>query len=168
MYFRVTRLTQRHQIVEVITAASRHGNDMVYLLNRSEPTLFQTHFAQWVSRSIPLSYLTPCSAVFFVAVGRTSELVVAAVHLLCVFFAVLSVTSVGTAGVGTWALWSSGHGGSSLFFFADYIIPQRGYCKTVDFTVKFQKQQSLALLYGAFCRCYLCRIPSEQLSAPRS
>ncbi len=80
MYLRVARLTQRHQIAEIITAAARHGNDMVYLLNRSEPTLFQTHFAQWVSRSIPLSYLTPCSAVFFVAVGRTSELVVAAVH----------------------------------------------------------------------------------------
>ena len=48
MYFRVTRLTQRHQIVEVITAASRHGNEMVYLLNRSEPTRFQTHLAQRV------------------------------------------------------------------------------------------------------------------------
>ena len=51
-------------------------------------------------------------------------------------------------------------------FFADYIIPQRGYCKTVDFTVKFPEQQSLALLYGAFCRHYQCRIPSERLSAP--
>ena len=83
---------------------------MVYLLNRIEPTLFQTHLAQWVSRSIPLSYLPPRSAVFLVAVGRTDEFIVAAVHLLCVFLAVLSVTSVGTAGVGTWALWSSGHG----------------------------------------------------------
>lgn len=116
---------------------------MVHLLNRSEPTLFQTHFAQWVSRSIPLSYLMPCSAVFFVAVGRTSELVVAAVHLLCVFFAVLSVTTVGTAGVGTGALWSSGHGFISLgigkalrvikptrlsVYFSKYIIPQQVDC----------------------------------------
>ena len=114
MYFRVTRLTQRHQIVEVITAASRHGNDMVYLLNRIEPTLFQTHLAQWVSRSIPLSYLPPRSAVFLVAVGRTDEFIVAAVHLLCVFLAVLPVTTFGTAGVGTGALWSSGHGFISL------------------------------------------------------
>lgn len=82
---------------------------MVYLLNRIEPTLFQTHLAQWVSRSIPLSYLPPRSAVFLVAVGRTDEFIVAAVHLLCVFLAVLSVTSVGTAGVGTRSLRSSGH-----------------------------------------------------------
>lgn len=110
MYLRVARLTQRHQVAEIITAAVRHRNDMMYLLDRSEPTLFQTHLAQWVSRSIPLSYLPPRSAVFLVAVGRTDEFVIAAVHLLCVFLAVLSVTTVGTAGVGTRALWPSGHG----------------------------------------------------------
>ena len=87
---------------------------MMYLLNRSEPTLFQTHLAQRVSRNVPLSYLPPCSAVFLVAVGRTDELVIAVIHLLCVFLAVLSVTTVGTAGVGTGALWSSGHGVISL------------------------------------------------------
>ena len=177
----------------------------MYLLNRSEPTLFQTHLAQWVSRSIPLSYLPPSSAVFLVAVSGANELIVAAIHLLCVFLAVLSVTTVETAGVGTGALWSSGHGGhllesNDLFFFylkivryyleffvqtrekpsgsltgkafsvffADYIIPQRGYCKIVDFTVKFPEQQSLAVPCGAFCRYYLYRIPSERLSAPRS
>ena len=75
-------LTQRHQVVEIITAAARHGNDMVYLLNRSEPTLFQTHLAQRVSRSIPLSYLPPRSAVLLVAVSRADEFIVAAVHLL--------------------------------------------------------------------------------------
>ena len=82
MYLRMTRLAQRHQIVEVITAASRHGNYMVYLLNRSEPTLFQTHLAQRVSRSIPFAYLPPHSAVLLVAVSRTDEFIVAAVHLL--------------------------------------------------------------------------------------
>ena len=116
MYLRMTRLTQRHQIVEVITAASRHGNDMVYLLNRIEPTLFQTNLAQWVSRCITLSYLSPRSAVFLVVVGRTDELVIAVIHLLCVFLAVLSVTTVGTAGVRTRALWSSGHGGHLFSF----------------------------------------------------
>ena len=83
---------------------------MVYLLNKSESTLFQTHLAQRVSRCITLSYLPPRSAVFLVAVGRTDEFIVAEVHLLCVFLAVLSVTTVWTAGVGTGALWSSGHG----------------------------------------------------------
>lgn len=110
MYLRVARLTQRHQVAEIITAAVRHRNDMMYLLDRSEPTLFQTHLAQRVSRCITLSYLPPRSAVFLVAVGRTDEFIVAAVHLLCVFLAVLSVTSVGTAGVGTRSLRSSGHG----------------------------------------------------------
>ena len=116
MYLRMTGLTQRHQVAEVITAAARHGNDVVYLLNRSEPTIFQTHLAQRVGRNVPFSYLTPRSSVLLVAVSRTDEFIVAAVHLLCVFFAVLSVTSVGTAGVGTWALWSSGHGGHLFSF----------------------------------------------------
>ena len=80
MYLRVARLTQRHQVAEIITAAVRHRNDMMYLLDRSEPALFQTHLAQWVSRSIPLSYLPPRSAVFLVAVSGADELVVAAVH----------------------------------------------------------------------------------------
>ena len=82
----------------------------MYLLNRGKPTLFQTHLAQRVSRSIPLSYLPPRSAVLLVTVGGTDELVIAAVHKACVYLAVLSVTSVGTAGEGTRSLRSSGHG----------------------------------------------------------
>ena len=80
MYFRVTRLTQRHQVAEIVTAAARHGNDVVHLFDRSELTLFQTHLAQWVSRCITLSYLSPRSAVLLVAVSRTDEFIVAAVH----------------------------------------------------------------------------------------
>ena len=53
---------------------------MMYLLNRSEPTLFQTHLAQRVSRDVPLSYLPPRSAVLFVAVGRADEFIIAAAH----------------------------------------------------------------------------------------
>ena len=139
MYLRVARLTQRHQVAEIITAAVRHRNDMMYLLDRSEPTLFQTHLAQCIT----LSYLPPRSAVFLVAVGRTDEFVIAAVHLLCVFLAVLSVTTVGTAGVGTRPLRSSGHGVISLgrekvlrvikptrlsVYFSKYIIPQQVGC----------------------------------------
>ena len=82
MYLRVRGLTQRHQVAEIISAAVRHRNDMMYLLNRSEPALFQTHLAQRVSRCITLSYLSPRSAVFLVAVGRANEFIVATVHLL--------------------------------------------------------------------------------------
>ena len=98
---------------------------MVYLLNRSESTIFQTHLAQRVSRNVPFSYLSPRSAVLLVAVGRADEFVIAAVHLLCVFIAVLSVTTVGTAGVRTRALWSSGHGGH-LFPFLLIISYHKG------------------------------------------
>lgn len=80
VYFRVTRLTQRHQVAEIVTAAARHGNDVVHLLNRSEPTLFQTHLAQRVSRNVPPAYFPPRSAVFLVAVSGADELVVSAVH----------------------------------------------------------------------------------------
>lgn len=82
MYFRVARLAQRHQVAEIITAAARHGNNVMYLLNRSKPTLFQTHLAQRMSRNVPLSYLPPRSAVLLVAFSRADEFIVAAVHLL--------------------------------------------------------------------------------------
>lgn len=112
-------------------------------LHGSEPTFFQTHLAQRVSRCITLSYLTPSPAVFLVAVGGANELVVTAVHLLCVFLAVLPVTTFGTAGVGTGALWPSGHGVISLgiekalrvikptrlsVYFSKYIISQQVDC----------------------------------------
>ena len=80
MYLRVARLTQRHQVAEIITAAVRHRNDMMYLLNRSEPALFQTQLAQRVRRNVPTAYFPPRSAVFLVAVSGADELVVAAVH----------------------------------------------------------------------------------------
>ena len=98
---------------------------MMYLLNRSEPTLFQTHLAQRVSRNVPFSYFAPRSAVLLVGVSRADQFVVAAVHRLCVFLAVLSVTTVGTAGVRTRALWSSGHGGH-LFSFLLIISYHKG------------------------------------------
>lgn len=112
MYFRMTRLTKRHQVAEIVTAAARHGNNVMYLLNRSKPTLFQTLLAQRVSRNVPPAYLPPRSAVLLVAVGRADEFVIAAVHLLCVFIAVLPVTSVraaqgrNTVAVVVWA-WDS-------------------------------------------------------------
>lgn len=125
MYFRMTRLTKRHQVAEIVTAAARHGNNVMYLLNRSKPTLFQTHLAQRVSRNVPPAYLPPRSAVLLVAVGRADEFVIAAVHLLCVFIAVLPVTSVRAARVGTRSLRSSGHGGH-LFPFLLIISYHKG------------------------------------------
>mgnify|MGYP007062408589 CR=1 FL=1 len=116
---------------------------MVYLLHGSKPTIFQAHLAQWVSRNVPPAYLPPRSAVFLVAVSGADELVVAVVHKACVFLAVLSITSVGTAGVGTRPLRSSGHGVISLgrekalrvikptrlsVYFSKYIIPQQVGC----------------------------------------
>lgn len=53
---------------------------MMYLLNRSEPALFQTQLAQRVRRNVPTAYFPPRSAVFLVAVSGADELVVAAVH----------------------------------------------------------------------------------------
>ena len=82
MYFRMTRLTQRHQVAELVCTATGHRNYVVDFLHGSKSTLFQTHLAQRVSRCITLSYLSPRSAVFLVAVSMTDEFIVAAVHLL--------------------------------------------------------------------------------------
>lgn len=57
-----------------------------------------------------MPHAPPSPAVLITVTGAFT----AAVHCLCVFLAVLSVTTVGTAGVGTGTLWSSGHGVISL------------------------------------------------------
>ena len=80
MYSRVARLAQRHQIAELVCTAAGHRDYMVYLLNRSKPTFFQTHLAQRVGQNVPPAYLPPRSAVLLVAVSGADELVVSAVH----------------------------------------------------------------------------------------
>ena len=128
----------------------------------------QTHFAQWVSRNISDADFSPHASVAFVAVVAAREVVVLRVHQSLMFFAIYTVCQFGTSRVTARSLRSSGHGVHLFSFFADYIIPQRGYCKIVDFTVNFRGQRLHATLCGAFCRCCQCRNPSARQSAPMS
>ena len=76
-----------------------------------------------------------------IGIGTAFVLVVTAPCRLLVFLAVLADTQVRTAGVGTGTLGFRGHWvHHHSVFFADYIIPQRDYCKIVDFTVKFPER----------------------------
>lgn len=141
MYFRVTGTAQRHQIAELTATALRHRFDVVNLLGGCQLSLFQTHLAQWVLTYVSAADLFPRSAVMLIGIGTAFVLVVTAPCRLFVFLAVLTDTQVRTAGKGTGSLgfcrhWVHHHS----VFFADYIIPQRGYCKIVDFTVKFPER----------------------------
>ena len=85
------------------------GYDVVDFLHGSQPTLFQTLLAQRMLRSIPVTDTLPRSAVGFIDVRVT---LIPAVLLPCrlsVFFTVLSVTKIGTAGVGTRSPGSARH-----------------------------------------------------------
>lgn len=100
----------------------------------------QTHFAQWVSRNISVSDFSPSASVAFVAVVAAREVIVVRVHQSLMFFTIHTVCQLGTSRIAARSLRSSGHGVHLFSFFADYIIPQRGYCKIVDFTVKFPER----------------------------
>ena len=130
--------------------------------------LCQTPFAQRVSSDISVADFSPRTSVAFVAVVAAREVIVVCVHQPLMFFAVHAVCQFGTSRVTARSLRSSGHGAHLFSFFADYIIPQRGYCKIVDFTVNFRGLRLHAAPCGAFCRCCQCRNPSARLSAPKS
>lgn len=102
--------------------------------------LCQTPFAQRVRRDISVADFSPSASVAFVAVVAAREVIVVRVHQSLMFFAIYTVCKFGTSGIAAWSLRFSRHGVHLFSFFADYIIPQRGYCKTVDFTVKFPER----------------------------
>ena len=81
----------------------------MYLFNGRQPAFFLAAFAQWVCRRIAVTDTFPSPTVLFVDVGRTLILVILSTSLRPVFLAVLSVTQVGTAGIGARALWLPWH-----------------------------------------------------------
>ena len=81
---------------------------MMHLVHRGELALFQTHLTQRVLSNIAVTDTLPRSPVFLIDIRGTLILVVLPPRLFPMLFAVLPVTQVRTAGVGTrtpWFLW---------------------------------------------------------------
>ena len=64
---------------------------MVNLLHRSQPTSFETHFAERMCRRVPVTDTSPRMTVLFVYVRTALVLVILAAFFYAVLVAVLSI-----------------------------------------------------------------------------
>ena len=114
VYLGVAGTAKAHQVVPCMSAALRDGNDVVYLIHGSQPSFLEAHLTQRMRRSIAVTDSLPCSAVLLVYVRTAFVFVVLPAGGRFMLLAVLPVREVGTAGVGTWALWFLWHRCTSL------------------------------------------------------
>jgi len=110
----VAGTAKAHQIVSRMSAALRDGNDVVYLIHRSQPSFLETHLAERMRRSVAVTDTFPGSAVLLVYVRTAFVFVVLSAGGCFMLLAVLAVREVRTAGVGTGSLWFSWHRFTSL------------------------------------------------------
>ena len=140
VYPGVTGLTQVHKVVHGVCSTLRDRQDVVNLLHRSQPSCFETHFAERMCRSVPVTDTSPRMAVLLAYVRTALVLVILAAFFYAVLVTVLSVTEIGTTWVGTWSfgfVWhaaspfhdKSHHGTTPVMalyaFLHDTIIPHR-------------------------------------------
>ena len=109
MYPGVTGLTQAHEVVHGVRSTLRDWQDVVNLLHRSQPTSFETHFAERMCRSVPVAYTSPRMTVLLAYVRTALVLVILAAFFYAVLVTVLSVTEIGTTWVGTWSFGFAWH-----------------------------------------------------------
>ena len=105
----VAGTAKAHQIVPCMSAALRDGNDVVYLIHRSQPSFLETHLAERMRRSVSVTDAFPCSAVFLIYVRTAFVFVVLPAGGCFMLLAVLPIREVGAAGIGAGALWFSWH-----------------------------------------------------------
>ena len=87
----------------------RDGNDVVYLIHRSQPSFLETHLAERMRRSVPVTDSLPGSAVLLIHVRTAFVFVVLPADGCFMLLTVLPVRKVRTAGVGAGALWFPWH-----------------------------------------------------------
>ena len=114
VYLGVTGLTQAHKVVHGVRSTLRDRQDVVNFLHRSQPTSFETHFAERMSRRVPVTDSSPCMTVLLVYVRGTLVLVILTAFFYAVLVTVLSVTEIGTTWVGTWSFGFVWHAASPL------------------------------------------------------
>ena len=104
MYPGVTGLTQAHEVVHRVRSTLRDRQDVVNFLDRSQPSCFETHLAERMCRSVPVTDTSPRMPVFFIDVRGAFVPVVLATFLYAVLLAVLSVRKIRTTKAGTRSL----------------------------------------------------------------
>ena len=92
MYLGVARLTQAHEVVHRVRSTLRDRQDVVNLLHWSQPTSFETHLAERMSRCVPVTDTSPRMTVFFIDVRGTLIPVILAAFFHTMFLTVLSIT----------------------------------------------------------------------------
>ena len=109
VYLRVAGLAKAHQVVPCVSAAFGNGQNVVNLLHRSQPTFLETHLAEGMLRRISVPDAFPRSAVLAVDVGTSLIFIIFAALLYTVLLTELSITEIGTAGMGAGPEWSFWH-----------------------------------------------------------
>jgi hypothetical protein len=93
----------------------RYGENVVYLLHRSNPSFLKTSFAQRMLLSVTVTDTFPCPTVFLVYVSRTHILVVLALYQLFMFITILTVRQPWASRIGAAPLWFSWHIATSFW-----------------------------------------------------
>ena len=92
VYLGVTGLTQAHEVVHRVRSTLRDRQDVVNLLHWSQPSFFETHLAERMCRSVPVTDTSPRMTVLLVYVRTALVPVVLASFLYAVLLTVLSIT----------------------------------------------------------------------------
>ena len=110
----MARFAKSNQIFSCVCTTFRKRDAMVDFLSRNKQTFLLAQLTQRMRRSIAVTDSLPCSAVLLVYVRTAFVFVVLPAGGRFMLLAVLPVREVGTAGVGTWALWFLWHRCTSL------------------------------------------------------
>jgi len=113
-YTRVTRLTERHEIMHIVGAALTERKHMVYLLGWRQPTSLLALLAERVRLDEAVADTLPRTTVPFVRLRLTLEMIVMIVRLSLMLLAVKTVRQLRTAGVLARALWFLWHDVTSV------------------------------------------------------
>ena len=113
-YPRVTRLTERHEVMHIVGAALTERKHMVYLLGWRQPTSLLALLAERVRLDEAVADTLPRTTVPFVRLRLTLEMIVMIVRLSLMLLAVKTVRQLRTAGVLARALWFLWHDVTSV------------------------------------------------------
>ena len=109
VYLRVAGLAKAHQVVPCVSAAFGNRQDMVNFLYRGQPAFLEAHLTEGMLRRISVPDAFPRSAVLAVDVGTSLIFIIFAALLYTVLLTELSITEIGTAGMGAGPEWSFWH-----------------------------------------------------------
>ena len=91
MYYIVARLAKAHEVTPLVCSATRHRNDVVHLINRSEDAVLKASFAEGMRLNVAVSDAFPHTSVLSMDVRGAAVLLVLSRYQLAVFLTVPSI-----------------------------------------------------------------------------